>query len=609
MNHTPLPVGAQLNENEQCTFTVWAPFCDSVSVAVSSSSGSTWPMQKGELGYWNATVNDISPGTQYWYKLNNDTLRADPASRLQPDGVHGASAVADNNFRFTDDGWTGIDLSNMIMYELHTGTFTKEGTFQGIISKLGYLQQLGITAIEIMPIAQFPGHRNWGYDGVFPFAIHNTYGSARDLKQLVDAAHRHGIAVILDVVYNHAGPEGNYLHHFGPYFTTKYKTPWGNSMNFDDAWCDAVRNYFIQNALMWLDEFRIDGLRLDAVHAIYDFSARHIMQELTDHVRLLEKQTGRKKILIAELDLNNPRYVTPVDQGGYGMDAQWVDEFHHALHVLLIGEKSGYYEDFGGLDMLARSLQFSYVYVGQYSPHRKKRFGVMPNNTSYNQFIAFTQNHDQVGNRLMGDRLTTALSAEALKLAAAALLLGPHVPLLFMGEEYGEKNPFLYFTSHTDEQLIALLCEGRRNEFAAFNWQGEVPDPQEEALFHQSKLSWKTDEIPGLRDFYRILISFRKTRPALKNFVRGDAVQQISIYNNVLYFERHGNNDTIVIYLHFGKTPETLVNERPVTLKKLFDSSNESWHGPGSAVPAFINKGQSFSLNPLSAVVFERQAQ
>ena len=605
MIYTHLPVGAQLNENGQCSFTVWAPFCNSVSVVVSSSKDAAWPMQKGEMGYWSATVNDIQPGTEYWYKLNNDILRPDPASRRQPDSVHGASAVADNNFNFTDDGWTGIDLADMIIYELHTGTFTAEGSFQGIISKLDHLQQLGITAIEIMPIAQFPGPRNWGYDGVFPFAIHNTYGSTHDLKQLVNTAHRHGIAVILDVVYNHAGPEGNYLQDYGPYFTGKYKTPWGNSMNFDDGYCDAVRNYFIQNALMWLDEFRIDGLRLDAVHAIYDFSARHIMEELTEQVRLLEKQTSRKKILIAELDINNPRYITPVEQGGYGMDAQWVDEFHHALHVLLTGEKSGYYEDFGGVDMLARSLQLSYVYVGQYSPHRKKRFGVIPKDTSYNQFIAFTQNHDQVGNRLMGDRLTATLSVEALKLAAAALLLSPHVPLLFMGEEYGEKNPFLYFTSHTDEQLIALLCEGRRNEFAAFNWQGEVPNPQEEALFHQSMLSWKTDDMPGMLDFYKHLIAFRKTRPAMTNFARDNAVQQISIYNNVLYFERHGNNDMVAIYLHFGQRPETLVNEHPVPLKKLFDSSDELWQGPGSPVPDCINKGQSFSLNPLSAVVFE----
>jgi maltooligosyltrehalose trehalohydrolase len=605
--YTHLPVGAHLNGNQQCSFTVWAPLASSVSVVVSSETSSQ--LHKGEMGYWSTTVTNLTPGTKYWYKLNNESLRPDPASRCQPDGVHGPSAIVDFQFNWTDHDWHGIELTDLIIYELHTGTFTPEGNFQGIISKLNYLQELGITAIELMPVAQFPGTCNWGYDGVFPFAIHNTYGSTNDLKQLVNEAHQHSIAVILDVVYNHAGPEGNYLHDFGPYFTDKYKTPWGNSFNFDGAWCDGVRNFFIYNALMWLDEFHIDGLRLDAVHAIYDFSARHILDEMTEQVRLLEKQTGTKKLLIAELDLNNPRYITPVEQGGYGMDAQWVDEFHHALHVMLTGETSGYYEDFGGLDLLARSLENSYVYTGQFSPHRKRRFGVMPENRPYNQFIAFVQNHDQVGNRLLGDRLTTTLSAEALKLAAATLLLSPHVPLLFMGEEYGEKNPFLFFTSYTDEALINILCEARRSEFAAFNWQGEVPDPQSYEIFRQSMLSWKTDEVPGLLSFYRHLIELRKTRPAMKYYQRADAVQKITVHNNILQFERHGNDDALIIYLHFGKTPVTLLYEQPYTGKIVIDSSDELWGGPGSQLPCCLQQGQSISLNPLSAAVFERTSQ
>jgi maltooligosyltrehalose trehalohydrolase len=408
------------------------------------------------------------------------------------------------------------------------------------------------------------------------------------------------------VVYNHAGPEGNYLHDFGPYFTEKYKTPWGNAVNYDSAWCDAVRDFYIQNALMWLNEFHIDALRLDAVHAIYDYSARHFIDELTQRVRQLEQETGRKKILIAELDLNNPRYITPLEKGGYGMDAQWVDEFHHAVHSVITGETSGYYEDFGGLGLVAKSLQHSYVYTGQYSPHRKKCFGVEPKNSSSYQFSAFIQNHDQVGNRLLGDRLTATLSIEALKLAAAALLLSPHVPLLFMGEEYGEKNPFQFFTSHSDEQLIRLLREGRRNEFAAFNWQGEVPDPQSEETFRQSMLSWKTDEIPGLLSFYQHLIAFRKTKPAMKNYQRGQAVQQISIHNNVLQFERHGNNEVLIIYLNFGKAPETITYEQSHTLKKIFDSSDKQWNGPGGGLPDYIKQNQSVSLNPLSAAAFER---
>jgi maltooligosyltrehalose trehalohydrolase len=600
------PVGPSLKNNGQCTFSVWAPLCSSASVVINASTEVTWPMEKGELGYWSVTLDHVTPGMQYWYKLNNELLRPDPASRWQPDGVHGASAIVNREYNWTDDNWQGIELSEMIIYELHTGTFTLAGNFQGIISKLDYLQSLGITAIEIMPIAQFPGHHNWGYDGVFPFAIHVEYGNTTDLKQLVNEAHQRGIAVVLDVVYNHAGPEGNYLRDFGPYFTDKYKLFWGDSINFDGAWCDGVRNYFIQNALMWLDEFHIDALRLDAVHAIFDSSACHIMEELTEQVRLLEQRIKKRKILIAEFDLNNPRYITPVEQGGFGMDAQWVDEFHHALHVVLTGEKTGYYEDFGGLDMLARSLQNSYVYTGQFSPHRKRYFGKEPKNTSYNQCIAFVQNHDQVGNRLLGDRLSTLLSTEALKLAAVTLLLSPHVPLLFMGEEYGEQNPFLFFTSHSDPKLIAQLREGRRKEFAHFNWEGEVPDPQAEDVFNNSQLSWKINEKPGLFNLYQHLTGFRRTRPAMQNFRRYDAVRNIHIHNNVLQFERHGNDDMLIIYLNFGKESESIEHEQSYGYKKLMDSSDELWDGPGSLSPDIIQPGQPFLLNPLSASVFEK---
>lgn len=606
MSNTYFPVGASLNKNGQCTFTVWAPLCSSVSVVLNTSPEVTWPMEKRAFGYWCVTISHVTPGMQYWYKIDDELIRPDPASRWQPQGVHAASAIVNTEFNWTDTEWQGIELTEMIIYELHTGTFTPAGTFQGIISKLNYLQSLGITAIEIMPIAQFPGHHNWGYDGVFPFAIHNEYGATTDLKQLVDAAHQHGIAVILDVVYNHAGPEGNYLRDFGPYFTDKYKLYWGDSINFDGAWCDGVRNFFIQNALMWLDEFHIDGLRLDAVHGIFDNSARHIMEELTSQVRLLEQRTQRRKILIAEFDLNNPRYITPVEQGGYGMDAQWVDEFHHALHAVLTGEKTGYYEDFGGLENLALSLQHSYVYTGQFSPHRKRHFGIAPKNTSYNQCVAFLQNHDQIGNRLIGERLSMMLSVEALKLGAVTLLLSPHVPLLFMGEEYGEQNPFLFFTSHSDPELIAQLREGRRKEFAAFNWEGEVPDPQSEEVFSNSQLSWKIDKVPGLFNLYQHLTGFRRTRPAMQNFRRYDAVRNIRIHNNVLQFERHGNDDVLFIYLNFGKEPESIQHEQSYGYKKLMDSSDELWDGPGNLSPAIIQPGQPFLLNPLSASVFEK---
>jgi maltooligosyltrehalose trehalohydrolase len=600
---TYFPIGSSPESNERCTFTVWAPECNAVQVVLEASPQLPWPMEKSEGGYWTVTLDKVTPGMQYWYKLDNELQRPDPASRCQPAGVHGPSEIVDTSFNWTDTNWQGIELAEMILYELHTGTFTQVGTFQGIISKLDHLQTLGITAIELLPIAQFPGHHNWGYDGVFPFAIQNTYGTAADLKQLVNAAHQRGIAVILDVVYNHAGPEGNYLNDFAPYFTDKYKLFWGGAVNFDGAWCDGVRNYFIQNALMWLDEFHIDGLRLDAVHAIFDSSALHIMEELTAQVRLLEQRVQSKKILIAEFDLNNPRYISPVAKGGYGMDAQWVDEFHHALHAAITGEQTGYYEDFGPTEDLALSLQNSYVYTGQFSKHRKRSFGKMPTNTGYNQFIAFVQNHDQVGNRLLGDRLSTILSAEGLKAAAATLMLSPHVPMLFMGEEYGEKNPFLYFTSHSDAELIKNLREGRRKEFAVFNWEGEVPDPQDEAIFNQSKLSWQIDEVPGLLRFYKHLIAFRKEHPALQNFRREDAVRNIRVQNKVLHFERHGNSAILLICLNLGDEPASMQFEKTGT--KVLDTSDVEWNGPGSLAPAVVQPEQPFLINPFSVLVFE----
>lgn len=599
------PIGASLQANGQCTFTVWAPECKSVSLILQASPEVTWPMEKSELGYWRVITDHVTPGMLYWFQLDGVLRRPDPASRWQPEGVHGPSAIVSNEYNWTDDEWQGIEPAEMIIYELHTGTFTTLGNFQGIISTLDYLQSLGITAIEIMPVAQYPGHHNWGYDGVFPFAVHKDYGTPNELKQLVNEAHKRGIAVILDVVYNHLGPEGNYLADYGPYFADKYKASWSNAINFDGPWCDGVRNYFIQNALMWLHEFHIDALRLDAVHAIYDNSAKHLMEELTEQVRLLEHRVQRRKVLIAEFDLNNPRYISPVEKGGFGMDAQWVDEFHHALHSVITGEQSGYYEDFGKLEQLAMSLQHSYVYTGQYSKHRKRFFGAEPKYTNYNQCIAFVQNHDQIGNRLLGDRLSTTLSAEALKLAAAALFLSPHIPLLFMGEEYGEKNPFLYFTSHSEQELIDSLREGRRREFAHFNWEGEVPDPQSEEVFNQSKLTWKLDEVPGLFNFYQHLISFRKSKPAMQNFRRYNAVRNIRIKNNVLQFERHGNDEVVIVYLNFDKEPQSMVNDKPHACKIIIDSSGEQWEGPGNVTAGVVQPGEPFQLNPTSAIVFE----
>lgn len=600
--------GAMLNANGACRFRVWAPLKNKVSLLLPEQNV-THEMQRDADGYWSVTLPNIKAGTQYYYVLDEEGKRPDPASRHQPEGVHGPSAVTDpNGFTFTDDQWKGMSLEQMIIYELHTGTFSPEGTLQGIIDRLPALQELGITTIEIMPLAQFPGSRNWGYDGVYPFALQNSYGSINDLKKLVDAAHNIGIAVILDVVYNHQGPEGNYFSDFGPYFTDKYKTPWGQAINFDDAWSDGVRSFYIANALMWLDEFHIDGLRLDAVHAYWDSSALHFVQELTAAVHELEQRCGKKKILIGELDLNNPRYITSVANGGYGLQGQWIDEFHHALHSKLTGETNGYYEDFGKLDLLARSYADAYVYTGQYSAHRKRRFGLAPQHLPYSQFVAFIQNHDQVGNRMLGERLSALVPFEALKLSAAALLLSPFVPLLFMGEEYGEKNPFQFFTSFEDPELVTAVREGRKKEFAAFHAAGEAPDPMAPETFDASKLSWdtKTPENATLLACYRYLIGLRKTRPALKYHERNGTKVHPVINEGLLVLEReYDGQDALLIVLNFSKEQEAYHPAGLKTYHKLFDSAHLQWNGPGAIAQDEVPAGGVITIQPLSAIVYE----
>lgn len=598
-------VGARLGK-QQCVFTVWAPFRKTVELLLHDRPSGI-PMTKDSLGYWTATVDNVLSGAQYFYQLDGKKKLPDPASRAQPEGVHGPSAVVETDYEWTDNQWRGLSMKEMVMYELHVGTFTSSHDFEGVIGKLPYLKDLGVNAIELLPVSQFPGSRNWGYDGVFPFATQDSYGGAKAFKKLVNAAHESGIAVVLDVVYNHQGPEGNYLGEFGPYFTEKYKTGWGQAVNFDDAWCDGVRNFYWQNALMWLDEFHIDGLRLDAVHAIWDFSARHFIEELSAKTRTLEERSGRRKVLIAEFDLNNPRYVLPQEKGGLGLDGQWVDEFHHALHALITGEKDGYYEDFGDTDHLVRSLRASYVYTGQYSVHRKKHFGREPLGTTYDQFVVFIQNHDQTGNRMLGDRLGTLVSAEAMKLAAAAYLLSPHVPMLFMGEEYGEKNPFQYFISHTDKELVKLVREGRRKEFSYFNWKGEVPDPQAEDTFEKCMLSWSVDQDPeakNLFDFYRHLIGLRK-RPALQGTTR-DALKVLSFEDRVICLSRHAANDYVLIVLNFNMQSKTYTLPVNFPMKKIFDSASSAWNGPGAKDNFTVAPKIPIDLFPQSAQIFEK---
>jgi len=508
-------LGARLIDGGRCEFRVWAPLHNSLELRIDGRSVA----MGNRDGYHEATVDGVREGSRYAFVVNGRE-RADPASRSQPDGVHAASEVIGSDFEWHDHDWRGIPLEDHVIYELHVGTFTENGTFDSAIERLDELKELGITAIELLPIAQFPGNRNWGYDGVYVGAAQSTYGGPRALKRLVDACHARGLAILLDVVYNHLGPEGNYLSEFGPYFTDRYKTPWGLALNFDGPHSDEVRWYFIHNALQWVDEFHVDGLRVDAVHAIIDHTAEPFLQDLTTFVRDRAAQLGRRIWTIAESDLNDPRVITPSEQLGLGFDSQWNDDCHHALHTLLTGEEAGYYTGFGRVSNLARVMKEGYYWTGQHNPYRGRRYGAKPRTSNGAQFVVCAQNHDQVGNRMLGERLSNLVSYEQLRLAAAVIVLSPFLPMLFMGEEYGETAPFQYFTSHSDAELIEAVRRGRREEFEEFEWQGEAPDPHDEETFRRSRLNWSLksrDHHAELWRLYRDLLRKRRETPALRD--------------------------------------------------------------------------------------------
>jgi maltooligosyltrehalose trehalohydrolase len=515
-----LEFGARMIEADRVRFKVWAPFANTVAVELVDRDRTAIPMQPAAQGYFEVTVEGVGPRARYRYLLDGKKARPDPVSRVQPEGVHGPSAVVDpDSFGWTDSDWPGVPLKDLIIYELHVGTFTREGTFDSIIPHLSYLKgTVGITAIELMPVAQFPGGRNWGYDGVFPYAVQSSYGGPDGLKRLVDACHATGLAVILDAVYNHLGPEGNYLGEFGPYFTDRYKTPWGSAINYDGPDSDAIRHYVVSNALYWVTEYHIDALRLDAIHGIYDFSATHILKELSLAVHAQAARLNRQILVIAESDLNDARVIDLPSRGGYGLDGQWSDDFHHALRVVLTGESRGYYEDFHGLQDLGTAVRDGFVYSGQYSGHRRRRHGNSSQQLSPGQLVVFSQNHDQIGNRAVGDRLSTQLPFDALKVARTLVLLSPNIPLLFMGEEYGETAPFQYFIEHGNSDLVEAVRRGRRREFAHFGWKAEdIPDPQDPATFDRSRLNREQldDRQAGLLRWTSALIHLRKTNPTL----------------------------------------------------------------------------------------------
>jgi len=499
-------------------FEVWAPRVRALAVRVNSEEH---PMQPAGGGWWKGSVENAGPGADYSFIIDGDSL-PDPRSRYQPNGVHGPSRLIDRDaFQWTDTGWQARPLSSAIIYELHLGTFTPAGTFESAMERLDYLRELGVTHIELMPVSQFSGERGWGYDGVDLFAPHRAYGTPDDLKRLVNACHAKGLAVLLDVVYNHFGPEGNYLARFGPYFTRAYNTPWGAAVNLDHRDSYEVRRFFIDNAVYWLRDYHFDGLRLDAIHEYYDRSAITFLENLSSEVDALQASLGRRLVLIAESDLNDPRVVACREAGGFGIDAQWSDDFHHALHGVLTGETNGYYKDFGSLRHLATALRQGFIYAGVYSSSRGRVHGRRDPGLSGHRLLGYSQNHDQIGNRAMGDRLGHILSPGRQRMAAALVLTAPFVPMLFQGEEFGASSPFQYFTDHQDCDLATSVSEGRRNEFAAFGWDPQqVPDPQDVATFERSKLCWKEVESEphaALLAWYRRLIAFRRSQLSLSD--------------------------------------------------------------------------------------------
>lgn len=594
----------------RCQFTLWAPHASEVILKI-VSDGRLIPMEPRGRGYWIADVGDCPPGTRYSYLLSGKGEFPDPASPSQPDGVHGPSEVVDHDaFAWGDGSWRAMPLSEMIIYELHVGTFSRKGTFGSVAERLDELCALGINALEIMPVSQFPGERNWGYDGAYHFAVQMSYGGPEGLKSLVNECHLRGMAVILDVVYNHFGPEGTYLREFGPYFTDRYRTPWGEAVNFDGPFSDGVRDFFVENALHWFERYHMDGLRLDAVHAIHDMRAVHILEELAVRVEEYAKSRRRQVYLIAESDLNDARLIRPRTLGGFGLSAQWCDDFHHAAHALLTNETGGYYADYGRISDLAGSLREGFVLNGRYSEYRRRHFGNSSKDRDAEQFIVFSQNHDQVGNRMFGERMSALVSFEALKLSAGLVLLSPFIPLLFMGEEYGETNPFMYFVSHSDPELIEAVRRGRREEFSAFSWRGEAPDPASPEVFRKSVLDWEKRQEGQHRvllDFYRRLITIRREVSAFARLDKEALEVGGDEQDRVLVLRRWAGEGEGIAVFNFSSEARRVITPGPEReWEKILESSDAAWNGPGSTLPERAHAGHVLEMRGLSFAVYVR---
>jgi maltooligosyltrehalose trehalohydrolase len=573
------------------TFRVWAPLPKKVEVQVGANR---FPMDAQDDGWWSVKISSAKIGDHYGFILDGEVPFPDPRSASQPNGVHQLSRLVDeNHFQWTDKNWQSQPLASAIIYELHIGTFTPQGTFLSTIEKLDHLVALGVTHVELMPVVEFSGDHGWGYDGVDLFAPHHAYGEPDDLKKLVDACHVRGLGVILDVVYNHLGPSGNYLAKFAPYFTKKFASPWGEGINFDGANSDEVRRFFCDNALMWLRDFHFDGLRLDAVHAIYDFSAQHFLEQLKLEVEQLSAQTSRRLFLIPESDLNDPRLLWPRERCGFNLDAQWSDDFHHALHSVLTGEKTGYYSDFGRLEYLAKALRHAFVYDGKFSKHRRRIHGRSTEGLSGHHFLGYLQNHDQVGNRAKGERSNQLMSLGKLKIGAALVLTSPFVPMLFQGEEWGASAPFLYFTDYQEPELAAAVGEGRCKEFAAFGWKtDEVPHPQARETFERSKLNWNELSRPvhaELLDWHKKLIQLRRAEKDLGDGEMKNVRVEFDEENHWLVMERGSIGVVCNLANDFRRIPL-----RAGGFKALLDST-----------PCVNTAGGSVILQPESVAIFK----
>ena len=591
-------LGASLLEGRVC-FRVWAPRGRSVDVVIEGQRPQ--PLSPAADGTFEAIVPGVDEGARYQYRLDGERYRPDPASRWQPDGVHGASVVVDpGRFNWTDGHFRGHALADLVLYEMHVGTFTAQGTFEAIIPHLGELVDLGVMAIELMPLAEFPGSRNWGYDGVHLFAPQSTYGGPAGLRRLVDACHARGISVILDLVYSHLGPEGNYLGEFGPYFTDRYKTPWGSAVNFDGPDSAGVRRHFVENARRWVREFHVDGFRLDAIHSIFDGGPVHILTEVAEAAREEGRQLGRPMHVMAESHDNDRRIVLPTAEGGLGLDAVWSDDFHHALHVRLTGERGGYYVDFDRpAAHLAKAMRDGFAFQGEPSEYFGHARGTPSRDLGAEHFVLSIQNHDQVGNRALGDRLGSIVPLDAVKLAAALLFITPGLPLLFMGEEYGETAPFQYFTSFLDRGLADAVRRGRAAEFSRFAWQGTIPDPGDPATFVRARLSHALAGAPrhrDLREYYRTWLWLRRVHPALGARHKNRVDASVDAAGNVITVTRRAPSGEAVLFV------ANLTNARqalppPEPRWRLLLDSRDRRFGPA--------EGGGSPLAPFQAVLYE----